>query len=639
MIISSEKKLPNLLAKIREKGIVAVDTETEGTEKYKSKLKKNALVLDRARLIVVPLYLGEFDEEGKPLAYTLMCRSIGDVKAIPPGPLFKFLREFLEDEEITKIFHNQNYDRNVFLNYGIETNNWRCTFIESFLVDENEPKGLKERAVFLGMNMRKTATVRFDDPQDLALYAEEDVIATWRLAEVHDSGEYEGMEENEDYITRDLSDFQFNLDARTKFHWKHYQRVEIPVANLTVRAERRGFRIDRDHLIGAYEKAKAQLEEIEGDFYEEAGQVINIRSLKDLRELFFDRLKYPVKKKAKTGPSLDKTVLPIYAGEGYTLAAKLQKYREVSQLINLYLNPDTGLVAFADEDGFIHSTRATTQAVTGRSAYSLPNLQQVPKRQDIFEIRKAFIAKEDDWVIIKADYSTFEIRLMATFSKDPVMLEVLSDPAGDLHQVTADAAGVKRNIAKAINFGLLYGMGHKKLGQDLTAQGNKTSDRQAKAYRDAYFGRYVALTPFRHALNAYHRSKGYVRNLCGRYRRVPGMDASSFTKRSSAERELINNIIQSSAADFIKYAEIRCDRDSVLKDLGVEFLIQVHDELVFQAPRKNAEEAAARICELMMMLPEPGTIVPCPIPFLVEADIHDSWGGDRPKPKRMKFRG
>ena len=273
----------------------------------------------------------------------------------------------------------------------------------------------------------------------------------------------------------------------------------------------------------------------------------------------------------------------------------------------------------------MHATQKQIGAKTSRFAVSLPPLQQVPKDAET-GIRRGFTCERGER-LIRADLSQGEIRMMGVYSQDSVLCDILR-AGGDVHTATAEGLGVSRAVAKALNFGLFYGLGPYKLALQLTRAGQPTNEHVAKRWIASFFSFYAGIKPFKRKLLQYHLNKGYVRTICGRIRRVPNLDSRVKSLREGAERILINNLIQGSIADLMKLAMLRCARDPLLKQWGCLMLLQIHDELIFKVPKEHAFHAAVRVKKLMEAAPETGTVVPLNVPFVTEPKICKVWGGE-----------
>lgn len=256
------------------------------------------------------------------------------------------------------------------------------------------------------------------------------------------------------------------------------------------------------------------------------------------------------------------------------------------------------------------------------------NLQQVPARSEYGKlIRQGFIAPKGH-VMLVCDYSMFELVMMAIFCNDPRMTAVLGSPKGDLHQQTADLVGVSRSVAKTLNFGLLYGMGPGKLKDTLAMQGINVSMNEARSYIRNFFKAYLYIDIFKDNLLNFARQNGYLKYLSGRVRTVPDINSTDGMARSKAEREVVNNIIQGSCADWIKQAMLRIQEDTMLRKAGAKMIMQIHDELVFYVPDRGKVANHSVLSRVVYLMRQPVSkpIIPISIPVRVGSGLASNWG-------------
>jgi DNA polymerase-1 len=396
-----------------------------------------------------------------------------------------------------------------------------------------------------------------------------------------------------------------------------YERIEMPLYPVLARMEERGIRIDADMLRQMSATMGAQLAELEQSIYKEAGTEFNINSPIQLGHILFEKLQYPVIKKTKTKTySTSVEVLEELATHGFAIPQLILRQRELSKLKGTYID---ALPLLVGKDGRVHTTFNQAVAATGRLSSSDPNLQNIPIRtQTGREIRKAFVADEG-WVLLSADYSQVELRILAHISQDENLIETFRSGA-DIHRATA--AGMfnippeeltveQRRAAKTINFGVLYGMSAFRLSNELNI-----STGEAKAWIEAYFARYPKIQEYLDRTLEDARTTGKVTTLFGRVRYIPEIHNRSFTVRGNAERMATNAPIQGTAADLLKMAMIALD-----KKLGdtARMLLTVHDEIVIEAPEPKATEVAGIVKETMER------IYPLAVPLAVDAHWGRSW--------------
>jgi DNA polymerase-1 len=347
----------------------------------------------------------------------------------------------------------------------------------------------------------------------------------------------------------------------------------------------------------------------------------NINSPMQLGQVLFEKLNYPVIKKTKTTKSYSTSVevLEELAEHGFAVPRLILQHRELHKLKGTYIDALPLLVA---PDGRVHTTFNQAVAATGRLSSSDPNLQNIPIRtQTGREIRKAFVADEG-WVLLSADYSQVELRILAHISEDESLIETFRR-GDDIHRATAskmfniapeDLTADQRRAAKTINFGVLYGMSAFRLSNELGISGS-----QAKDWIEAYFSRYPKIQEYLDRTLEEARATGKVTTLFGRVRYIPEIQNRSFTVRGNAERMATNAPIQGTAADILKMAMIALEKKLVAHPSGARMLLTVHDEIVLESPEPNAAEVAGIVKETME------TIFPLKVPLAVDVHWGKSW--------------
>jgi DNA polymerase-1 len=404
--------------------------------------------------------------------------------------------------------------------------------------------------------------------------------------------------EDADYTLRIKNLFEPLLDASQVRDL--FRNVEMPLSLVLTKMEMAGVGLDTDLLQSLSVELTAKLASIEQSVYEQAGEKFNINSTARLQEILFRKLGLKPSLKTKTGYSTDVDVLKSLAGE-HPLPALVLEYRTIAKLKSTYvdslpklLNPKTGR---------LHTSYNQAVTTTGRLSSSDPNLQNIPIRTPIGrEIRKAFIARDRDWVLLDADYSQIELRIMAHLSQDAELLKAFAEDA-DVHRRTAarimgmrpdEVSDEMRSRAKTVNFGIMYGMGARGLAQSL---GIGVED--AKKFIDDYFRSYPGVRRFIDETIAKARRDKAVTTLLGRVRQLPDISSSDRRSQAFAERTAVNTPIQGTAADIIKAAMVQIDRRMEERGLRARMIMQVHDELLFDVPREEVEEAQAIVQEGM----------------------------------------
>ncbi len=378
-----------------------------------------------------------------------------------------------------------------------------------------------------------------------------------------------------------------------------YRRIELPLIPVLHLMERTGIRVDVERLRAYSEELAGALERSEKRIQELAGEPVNPSSPKQLQKVLFDKLKLRVVKKTKTGPSTDQSVLEVLAAE-HPLPGEILAYRSIAKLKNTYVDPLPELVD--PETSRIHTSFNQTVTSTGRLSSSDPNLQNIPVREEEGRrIRRAFVAAPG-YLLLSADYSQIELRLLAHFCGDETLLGAFESGL-DVHAATAaELFGVPvglvtpqmRRSAKAINFGILYGMGAFRLARDL-----RIPRKEAQRHIDRYFERYGRVRAYLDETLESGRKKGYVSTLFNRRRYLPDLNASNRTARQAAERMAINMPIQGSAADIIKLAMIKTQEQLDREGSSARLLLQVHDELVLEVPERELDRTAELVKESM----------------------------------------
>jgi DNA polymerase-1 len=396
--------------------------------------------------------------------------------------------------------------------------------------------------------------------------------------------------------------------------------IELPLTRVLARMESCGIRVDKDRLATLSKEFARRTEELTARIHELAGHAFTVNSPQQLAVVLFDELELPVKKRGKSGPSTDASVLEELS-ELHPIADAVLEYREVTKLASTYVDALPSLVR--DDTGRVHGRFNQTVAATGRLSSSDPNLQNIPVRStDGRRIREAFVP-EAGWRLIGADYSQIELRVLAHMSGDEVLVEAFRD-GEDIHRRTAaevlelspdEVSSAQRAAAKAINFGLIYGMGVGRLSRE-----TPLTREEAKEYIDRYFARIRGVQPFMDGLVEMARTKGYAETLFGRRRPVPELaNGSSGRAYALGERLAKNTPIQGTAADIIKIAMNRVQSALDNSKLRARMLLTVHDELVFEAPSEEVDAAIALIREQME------GAVTLDVPLLVDVHTGETW--------------
>ncbi len=580
--IVTEEQLDVLIAELKNAGTFALDTETTS--------------LTAVQADLVGLSFAAQSDAGwyVPVGH----RYLGVPEQLPLPLVVEKLKPLLEDPQYLKIGQNIKYDALVLRRAGIELAGiCTDTMILSYLTHpEAKSHGLDALALaHLNYRTVSYAEVAGSGKKQICFsevevkkasrYAAEDADITWRLAD-------KLLPELQDEASRQL-----------------FAEVEMPLVAVLTRMEWTGIRVDADFLGMLSAEMGERLQALEEQIHQLAGGAFNINSPKQLGEILFERLGLAKGKKTKSGWSTNVEVLQGLADQ-HEIAAQILDYRSVSKLKSTYTDALPRLIN--PSSGRLHTSFNQAVTATGRLSSSDPNLQNIPIRTpEGRRIREAFIPQEG-WVLLAADYSQVELRVMAHMADVPDLKQ--SFAAGeDIHRRTASeifnvfpemVSAEMRRQAKTINFGVLYGMGAFSLAKDLGI-----SRAQAQEFIDQYFQRYPAVLKFLEEKKAQAREYQYVTTLLGRRCAIPEINSSNGAVRSYAERNAINYPIQGSAADIIKVAMVNIDRRLRAEKLQTRMLLQVHDELVFEAP----QDEQALVTELIRHEMEGAVVLDLPL--------------------------
>lgn len=396
--------------------------------------------------------------------------------------------------------------------------------------------------------------------------------------------------------------------------------VELPLVRVLAEMEIEGVAVDKDQLEAMSKELGRQIEEVAGEIYRLAGHEFNINSPRQLGKILFEELKLPVIKKTKTGYSTDAEVLDELA-MSHEIVAKVLEYRQLMKLKSTYTD---GLAALINpETGRLHTTFHQTVTATGRLSSSEPNLQNIPIRLEMGRlIRKVFIPCRKENLLLTADYSQIELRILAHVSGDPVLINAFKN-GEDIHTRTAaEVFGVPpvevtremRSRAKAVNFGIVYGLSDFGLARDI-----KVSRQEARRYIENYFARYAGVKAYIDRVIREAREKGYVTTLLNRRRYLPDLFSPNRTVRSFGERTAMNTPIQGSAADIIKLAMVNIHRELAEHGFKAKMILQVHDELIFDSPAEEID----RLKELVKRCMENALVLD--VPLVVDIKVGPNW--------------
>lgn len=397
-----------------------------------------------------------------------------------------------------------------------------------------------------------------------------------------------------------------------------FHQIEMPLIYSLSHMEQAGIQVQREALESYGEKLKEKIQVLEQEIYGDAGEEFNINSPKQLGEVLFDHMKLPHGKKTKTGYSTAADVLEKLAAE-YPIVQKILDYRQLTKLNSTYAE---GLANYISEDGRIHGTFNQTITATGRISSTEPNLQNIPVRMELGrEIRKVFVPREG-YVFVDADYSQIELRILAHMSGDERLIGAYRD-AEDIHAITAsevfhtplaEVTPLQRRNAKAVNFGIVYGISAFGLSEDLSI-----SRKEAMEYIQKYFETYPKVKGFLDGLVEEGKEKGYVTTLFGRRRPIPELKSANFMQRSFGERIAMNSPIQGTAADIMKIAMVSVDQELRRRQMASRIVLQVHDELLVETKEEEKEAVIQILVENMKGAAD------LSVSLEVDAKTGDSW--------------
>ena len=606
--VFTAENLQRWIDRARTRGVIAVDTETTGLDCMSADLVGLCLATGPGEACYVPLgHVGEGGGEGLAFDDEDVPRQMKLDEAIA------LIRPLLEDDSVLKIGHNFKYDMLLLSRYGVDVAPLDDTMLISYALDcGTNGHGMDELAdKHLGH-----ACIKFTDLagtgkkqktfdrlviKDAAPYAAEDADVTYRLWQV--------------LKPRLVSERMTSV----------YETLERPMAKVISRMEAEGVKVDRDVLSRLSSEFVQRMAAHEAAAHELAGEEFNLGSPKQISDILFGKLGLPGGKKTKTGAwSTSADVLDELAAAGYEIAREIVNWRQLSKLVGTYtqaLQEDIN-----KETGRVHTSYSLASTTTGRLSSNDPNLQNIPIRtEDGRKIRNAFIADEGN-VLVSADYSQIELRLLAHIAGIEQLKAAFSGGV-DIHAMTASEMfntpiegmdPMVRRQAKAINFGIIYGISAFGLANQLGI-----GRGEAKEYIDAYFVKFPGIRQYMDETIAKAKAQGYVETLFGRRTHTPNIKAKIPAQRSYAERQAINAPIQGSAADIIRRAMIRMPQALVDARLSARMLLQVHDELIFECPEEQAAETMKVVKSVMQNACEP--VMELSVPLVVEAGAGRNW--------------
>lgn len=598
-LVNTIKDAKKLADDLSNTDVLVFDTETDSLDVLNINLAGCAFAVKKGEAYFVPT---NPSSESTDLFKTNLSDRI-DVE-----DFIKIFKPVFENTKIKKVCQNGKYDIGVLRTYGVEVKNFYFdTMLASYVLDPDQKHGMDELSqkylnyspipISQLIGNKKSAEKIFEaDLQKLSDYACEDADITLRLYEL------------------------FKKELKKEGLEKVAYEIEFPLVSVLEDMERAGVKIDVKSLNQFSKDLEILLDNYTNKIYELAGEQFNVNSTQQLQKVLFEKLNLAKTKKTKTGYSTDARSLESLKGE-HEIIDIILDYRQVSKLKSTYADSLPKLIN--KNTGRIHTTFNQTVASTGRLSSLDPNLQNIPIRTELGkEIRKAFIPRDKNHVILSADYSQIELRIMASICKDENLIQAFKNNE-DIHRRTAalvfmvdpkDVTDDMRRKAKEVNFGILYGIGPFGLKSRLGITQN-----HAKEIIDTYFGTFKNVKKFMDDSIKFAQEKGYAETLMGRRRYLRNINSNNRVVKQFEERVAINMPIQGTAADMIKLAMINIHRELAKKKFSSKMVLQVHDELLFDAHKDEVDDLLKLVKNLME------NALPLNVPVVVDTGIGDNW--------------
>ena len=593
--VTTEAQFAALLDKLSQADKIGIDTETTSLDAMNASLVGISIALQSGEAVYIPV--------GHSLTAAPEQLDLQDVLGR--------LKPHLENPALKKIGQNLKYDQHVFANYGIALNGIAGdAMLASYIIESHLGHGLDELSErWLGLETITYESLCGKGTKQIG------------FADV-------AIEQATEYAAQD-ADFALRLEAHLRAQMdakqlEMYEKMELPVAQVLFEMERNGVQIDRAELARQSAELGAELMKLEQEAYAAAGQPFNLNSPKQLQEILFDKMGIPtkgLKKTAKGGISTNEAVLEQLAPD-YPLPKIILQNRSLAKLKSTYTDKLPEMIS--PKDGRVHTTYAQAVAITGRLASNNPNLQNIPIRTaEGRRVRRAFTAPQGS-VIVSADYSQIELRIMAHLSGDKTLIAAFQN-GEDVHRRTAaevfgtapeNVSPEQRRYAKTINFGLIYGMGQYGLAKSLGID-----NLSAKTFIDRYFARYPGVAEYMQRTKEQAAAQGFVETLFGRRLYLPDIRNKNANARAGAERAAINAPMQGTASDLIKRAMIDVSRWLVSDDLKSKLIMQVHDELVLEVPEAELDLVKEKLPQIMAKVDE-GMLK---VPLVAEVGVGMNW--------------
>jgi len=591
--VLDEKSFKSWLKKLQQADIFSFDTETTSLNYMKAKIVGVSFSVEEGKAAYVP-FGHDYPDAPEQLTEEIVLGS---------------LKSLLEDENKAKLGQNLKYDTHVLANHGINMRGvTHDTLLESYVLDSTKRHDMDSMATrFLNIE-----TIHFEDVAGKGAKQ-----LTFNQVDLNEAGPYAA------------EDADITLRLHNKIHTKLeqdeslkliYDAIEMPLMPVIQDIEHNGVKVDVEMLAKQSRELAERLIEIEKQTFEEAGESFNLSSPKQIQSIFFEKLGLPVIRKTPKGqPSTAEDVLQELA-QDYPLPKLILEHRSLNKLKSTYTDKLPKQVS--SETGRVHTSYHQAVTATGRLSSSDPNLQNIPIRsEEGRKIRQAFVAPKD-YKLLAADYSQIELRIMAHLSSDESLLSAFAE-GKDIHSATAaevfdlpldKVSTEQRRAAKAINFGLIYGMSAFGLAKQLDV-----TRYDAQNYIDLYFERYPGVKLYMDVTKEIAHDNGYVETLFGRRLYLPEINSRNGMRRQYAERTAINAPMQGTAADIIKMAMINLHEALLNSKIDARMVMQVHDELVFEVAEKDVQELTELVQKEMESAAE------LDVPLLVDIGVGDNW--------------
>lgn len=565
-VVTTRDLLAEVISQLEKSEIFAIDTETTSNDPMKADLVGISISYKPNSACYIPV------------GHTRDLFSARSIQ-LNKSEVLLALKPMLESEHLKKTFHNAKYDIKILMREGIRPQGIEFdTMLASYVLNpERKRHNLKDLA-------RDLLEIQMTPLKDLLGRGKKS--KTMAQVEILKAGEYSCQDAD---ITLQLTHI-LREELKRAGLWELFVSLELPLIDVLIDMEMAGIKIDKEHFQRLSKKLDDRLRELTTQIYQTAGVEFNINSPRQVAEVLFERLKLKPLRSGKTGYSTDISVLEELSKE-HPLPSLLLEYRMCEKLKTTYV--DTLPEIVNPRTGKIHTTFHQSVTATGRLSSSDPNLQNIPVRTPFGkEIRAGFIPSNPDWVLLSADYSQVELRILAHLSQDKELINAFQQDR-DIHRLTASkifacpedaVTDEMRDQAKTINFGIIYGMGPQRLAKEL-----KISRKQAEDFINEYFRVYTGVKRWVEETISRARETGYVTTLMNRRRHLPDINSPNASLRNAAERIAINTPVQGTAADLIKKAMLNIHRRLKGSGLQAKMVLQIHDELLFDLPKEELE--------------------------------------------------